>query len=521
MTPHSLEPPSAVEELKLGKQPPPRRVFAFVTAAAIAVYFYWLSRGGLRAKFSHDDLMNMYRAWLEPLSQLLKENVFFFLYPLSYRPFGGLFYHVFFELFGLHPLPYRIFLLLFLLANMYLAYAVLRRLSGSREVAVLAVLLHCYHVNFAQLYKNTGTCYDIFCFSFYFAGLLYYLRIRQAGRFLRPIEHVGFLGLLILALNSKEMAVTLPVLIGAYELFYHPPVSFHPRRLISWLIHEGQAMCWGALANIAFIAGKLYPHDGVARNSGQYFVTISLASYFRSLQHDLNEVFITWSTGVFSVRNLAIILAILMLIAWRLRLASFKFGLAFWLVGIAPVAFIPPRNIYDIYIPLVGFSFCAAILLVAAREAIWRGARVLTKTRTTRNTRPGFPEIRETLTFVLLLVLMGRFQLRNGAHLTNWMDDQGKQIMAVAKDLKAQLPDPKKGAHLLFLKNPFEKAAGTEWATIFLSRLLYRDQTIDSDRLWKLDQKPNGDSLRRYDAIFTVVDDRVIRVAPSSVESQP
>jgi hypothetical protein len=101
------------------------------------------------------------------------------------------------------------------------------------------------------------------------------------------------------------------------------------------------------------------------------------------------------------------------------------------------------------------------------------------------------------------------------------MDDQARQIMAVAKDLKVQMPGPRKGAHLLFLKDPFEKAAGTEWATIFLSRLLYRDQTIESDRLWKMDQKPNGDSLRRYDAIFTVVEDKVIRVAPSSLESQP
>src|SRR3954469_15644411 len=113
MTPHSIEPPAAADELKLGKQAPPHRVFAFLTGAAIAVYFYWLSRGGLRTKFSHDDMMNMYRAWLEPLPQLLKENVCFFLYPLSYRPFGGLFYHVFFDLYDLHPLPYRIFLLLF------------------------------------------------------------------------------------------------------------------------------------------------------------------------------------------------------------------------------------------------------------------------------------------------------------------------------------------------------------------------------------------------------------------------
>src|ERR1700677_3980269 len=35
-------------------------------ALAIAIYFFRLSDGGLRTGFSHDDLMNIWRAWQDP-----------------------------------------------------------------------------------------------------------------------------------------------------------------------------------------------------------------------------------------------------------------------------------------------------------------------------------------------------------------------------------------------------------------------------------------------------------------------
>ncbi len=39
---------------------------------------------------------------------------------------------------------------------------------------LLAALLLAYHYNLGALYLNNGTLYDIFCFFFTFAALLWY-----------------------------------------------------------------------------------------------------------------------------------------------------------------------------------------------------------------------------------------------------------------------------------------------------------------------------------------------------------
>ena len=484
-------------------------------ALSIAAYFFWLTGGGIHTQFSHDDLMNTYRGWLDPLPRILKENVCFFLYPTAYRPLGNLFYHVFFNAFGFNPLPYRLFLLAFLLANIWLVYAVVRRLSGSREIAALTALLHGYHMGFTPLYRNTGTCFDIFCFFFYFCAFLQYIRIRQQGRLLRPLEQLGILGLLVCALNSKEIAVTLPVMIGLYEMVYHPPREYKPRAIVSWLVRECRVMWWGALFDLAFIGIKVYGTGGTA-SVGAYTPVISLATYLHGLRHDLDEVFITWGTNVLREPNLVILLLLLFLFAWRSRLIHFRFSLLFWLIGVLPVAFIPPRGDYAVYIPLAGFDICVATLCVQARERL---CRLLKRPLLT----PGsdLPELRQILTFALLLLILAYFYTVKGARFSTWQDVQNQQITEVIRQLQVQVQTPKTGAHILFLKDPFEKAFGAEWATVFLTRLLYRDNSINADRFWLMPRKPDTEAMKKYDYVFTVEQGTVVLVPPPDMVGTP
>jgi len=470
----------------------------FASAAlAIAVYFFRLSDGGLRTGFSHDDLMNIWRAWRDPLPHILKENLFFFLYPIDYRPLGTLFYHIFFNAFGLDPLPYRLCMLVFLLANIFLVYAFARRISRSREIAAVTALLHSYHLGFVPLYRDTGTCYDIICCFFYLSALVLYLRIRQQERLLRPMEQICILALLICALDAKEIAVTLPVLIGVYEVLYHPPAGYKPRILISWLVREASVACWGALFDLAFIVGKIYGANGVGRTTAEYRVSFRLATFLQGMRHDLDEVFITWGKEVFRPRNLAILLLLMFLFAWRSRLAHFRFALLFWLIGVLPVEFISSRSIYAIYIPLAGFDLCAATLFIEIRDWLWRGVQRFAHF-------PDPPALRQTLTFVVLLLVLSHFYYVKGAKLDNRESQQSRQIGSVIDALRVQLPTVKKGAHMLFLKDPFEKALGAEWATVFVTHLLYRDKDIQPDRLWKMPEPPDAAHMKQYDYIFTV-----------------
>ena len=137
---------------------------------------------------------------------------------------GALFYRPIFALVGFWPFPYRVFCFVFLIANLGLLWLAIRSIAQSREIASLSTLIGAFHPQLVDLYWNNGAIYDILCFTFYFGALLYYLRARHAGPILSVRESAAFMLLYVGALDSKEMAVTLPVLLILYELIYfrHP-----------------------------------------------------------------------------------------------------------------------------------------------------------------------------------------------------------------------------------------------------------------------------------------------------------
>ena len=172
--------------------------------------------------------MNSWGAVFRPLSQTITDCFVFFRFAPNYRPFGALVYRASFAVSGFNLLPLRVLLLVILGLSMLLVYCLVRRLTLSREAGVLAALLASYHSEYWPLLFNTGMLYDIFCCFFYFCALVYYLRIRQSGRLLRWFELLIFCCLYILALDSKELGVSLPVVIGAWELLFNPPARGSP-----------------------------------------------------------------------------------------------------------------------------------------------------------------------------------------------------------------------------------------------------------------------------------------------------
>ena len=141
-----------------------RKIRQSAVVLSILSYFFCFAGRGLQADLSHDDLMNLYKCWYPPASQHLAEVIAFFTYSESFRPMGSLFYRLLFEIYGFQALPYRIACYGLLLANIWLAYSVVRRLTNSREVAVITALLFAYHRGFWILYINTGMCFDLLCF---------------------------------------------------------------------------------------------------------------------------------------------------------------------------------------------------------------------------------------------------------------------------------------------------------------------------------------------------------------------
>src|SRR4029450_7522523 len=130
-----------------------------------------------------------------------------------------------YHFFSLNPLPYRIVHISILAATIPIFFCLAQLLSGSRAVAFLGALAMCYHGQMASLVFGGSFIYDVLCGFFYFAALTYYVRIREKGVRLRVGQLATFLALYVCALNSKEMAVSLPVIVLIYEALKYPWLS--------------------------------------------------------------------------------------------------------------------------------------------------------------------------------------------------------------------------------------------------------------------------------------------------------
>src|SRR5437016_12063559 len=188
----------------------------------LLAYFFHFAIPAVGAGFGDDEMMNLYLYWLAGAFKSIQANLCFWsTFP---RPAVALYYLPLYHFFFLDPLPYRIVQISILAATIPILFYLARLLSGSRAVAFLVALAMCYHQELANLVFSGSFIYDVLCGFFYFAALTYYVRIREQGVALHAGQLAIFLALYLCALNSKEMAVSLPVIVFIYEVLKYPRI---------------------------------------------------------------------------------------------------------------------------------------------------------------------------------------------------------------------------------------------------------------------------------------------------------
>src|SRR5260370_41309398 len=123
-------------------------------------------------------------------------------------------------------------------ANVVVSYQFTKLLTGSAAVGGLTALLVSYHARMEALYYHASTIYDVACFFFYFAAFGYYLRIRAKDELPGLRQTLIFLALYLEAINFKEIAFTLPVMLCIYELLYRPRAKYVCKELWGWCMSE-------------------------------------------------------------------------------------------------------------------------------------------------------------------------------------------------------------------------------------------------------------------------------------------
>ena len=226
-----------------------------ICVAVLIAYFLHFALPARHGGFREDEMMNLWTYWyLGALQSILGFAKFWTPY---YRPGGAPYYLPLYHFFGLNPFAYRIAQISTLVTSIPIVYYLARLLASSRSVAFLAILAFCYHPYVANLVFVGAFIYDVLCGFFYLAALTYYIHFREQGVCLCPAQLLIFLLPFVLALDSKEMAVTLPVIILTYEFLKMTRWADckAPRRW-SWRYATPSLMA-GAVTAI-YLYGKVY-----------------------------------------------------------------------------------------------------------------------------------------------------------------------------------------------------------------------------------------------------------------------
>ncbi len=416
-------------------------------------YLFFFTWPGLRLPFAGDEMMNLAAHWRPGPWRLFYSN--FLLWHDFYRPMGGVFYVPIFHFFGLNPIAYHAVWLLLLLLFVGLVYRLARTLGATPLEAWLTALVLCCHAGLAFLYFETKYIYDLFCAIFYAGALICYVSARSHERPLWAREKVLFFGLFLCALNSKEMAVTLPVMLLAYEWLYHGWGGG-----LSWRRFSIPAIA-GAMTAV-FIYGRVL--HGLGREHG-YLVEYSLARLASFQQHQFQDLFLRPENGNQWAAIVAVWLAA-SYFAWRRNNPLLRFCWIWIVLTPLPLEFLQGRGEATLAIPLIGWAILGVAAVVGLARAFANDI----------GQEPGFRRLGpQTRLAMVVATLVAAWVSWNGPLFEGGMRSYrtGIPTAEVIEQFRSVNPKARPHATVVFLNDPFEG-----WDMALIAELWFHDRTV-------------------------------------------
>ena len=476
-----------------GENPSHERALVVVALLFLAIYFAVSASAGWNAYFTQDDggnLLFMHKYWERTLGSVFGSALR--VATPAYRPLGGVYYFTLYRLAGFNPVPFRAVCLALMLANVLLAFALLRRLSGSLEAALLGAVLFANHPAVFDILYSSGTIYEILCFLFYFLAVACYLAWRQAGQRAgaTSLSWRQLAVLLVLtgcALDSKEMAMTLPGALLLIELVYFPPESWSWREGVGFAVRQGRGALAAAALVAPTIAVKVLTHNPLTDDPSYAHHSLRATAEGMRALHSFLLYGGIYSGGL-SIPWLLALWVAMGAAAVVLRSRPMKFGLLFLIGSLLPVCLISRRSGYMLYIPLMGWALYAGCLFQRLRDGLMRFASL----------RPHAATAVKIATFAAAAVLIMHVHAARFARYSASVRREQSDMRWVIERLRKVHPQLPRGSSLLLVDDPLP--AG--FALVFLARLAYGDSTLEVDRIKMLRETPAGDELTRYDHVL-------------------
>ncbi|HYL78977.1 MAG TPA: hypothetical protein VEU96_32600 [Bryobacteraceae bacterium] len=430
----------------------PARLVRMAGAAIIVAYFVFFAWDGLHARFSVDDPANIFGYWQRGAWPLIRAQFEFF--STYYRPMGGLFYLPIYDLAGFNPLPYRVVGLSIVLLNIAVFYRVAKLVSGSERVAWVAAILLSYHPKLADIVYQNAVIYDLLCFLFYFAALAWYLGIRARGQFCNWRQTAVFIVLYICALNSKEMAVTLPLILGLYELLFHPPEAISLQKMRTWLAREGRVCLIAVVLTAIYVLGKTLGPDPLMAVPA-YTPEFTLQKFMTSITANIQTLF--HLPDWFGPGLVAGSFAGILVLAWIRRSRYVAFCALFAILSELPIAFVG-RSGSNLYIPLAAWA-----MLVSA--AVWKAAELVASAFRTRAIAG--------LLVASFLFFNARLARSQTVHVRSYFHDLYVPVWAVIQQISKVDVKPPPRAKIAFENDPLPP-----FTTLYLAYFHFQDLSL-------------------------------------------
>src|SRR5262249_29835496 len=241
---------------------------------------------------------------------------------------------------------------------------------------------------------------------FYFAALAFYLHVRERAVSLRQLQLLGFLALYVCALNCKEMAVTLPVIVLVYELLRSPRWPDW-KAFLRWVRSYATPSLIAGLLTVFYIYGKIHGSGSLA-TLDPYRPVYSWHSFTTSNATFVGELL--FAGRAITPITLLILWAFVFIYAFIRRDLALRL-MAFWIVIVPlPLAFIVPiRTGAPLYLLLFGWAMIFAkvacdLITLISKSAIFVYQRV--GVSSAKDATMGDPFARVSLRFLRIVATL-------------------------------------------------------------------------------------------------------------------
>jgi len=312
---------------------------------------------------------------------------------IPYRPVRNLSYTIDYFFSGLNPLGYHIFNILYHSITVFLIYLIALYLVGNFKIALLSAVFFIVHPIHADAVTYISGRRDILSAIFFFLAFYYFIKFRDSHR-KKYITIIIFS--YILAVFTKEMAVTLPLVMFCYDYVKEFRSAFKTsflkelfstifrifkkhRYLYSSLLIFGLWVSYYYIAvlkashKISWYGGNIFSNFATVSRILAYYIWLLLFPLKLNADYSYNAFSLSESflepMVILSVLILFGIFIFSLILLNRKETKIYSFLILFFFITLLPVSHIIPHHelLAEHYLYIPSFSFCLILGMILTK----------------------------------------------------------------------------------------------------------------------------------------------------------